>query len=428
MWAFVERRFGLTGGSAHRRLTAAALVRRFPVILGRVEQGDILLESLCALKDVLTEENVDDLMAATAKKTLREVLHIVACLAPKPDVVASIRKLPQKAPPPSAPTPSAPVQTDAPGSLFAPATAPRSEPARERPRVEQLSEARHKVQVTVSRATREKLERARDLMKHRNPSGDLEVVFDRAMDALLEKLEKERHATTSRPQKVARTSKPGEVPAAVRREVFARDGEACTYVDALGTRCGSSALVELDHRIPRARGGADAASNLRVRCRAHNRLAAEKAFGRDYVASRIAGSQSCAARQRRDGPDFRSGSARARPRVRGMQPMTALARTRPGRALRPSAQATRTLPSHRHNAQARDAALITGQCEASPARAHAMHATPTTTPATPHRASADMTNHERWRGTGCTPCSTAWRAATMRVFRDRPPVRLDSEG
>ena len=302
MWAFVERRFGLTGGSAHRRLTAAALVRRFPVILARVEQGDIHLESLCALKDVLTEANVDALMAATAKKTLREVQHIVACLAPKPDVSASIRKLPQKAPPmASAPSaPSAPVQSESPGSLFA--TAPRSEHAR--PRVEQLSEVRHKVQLTVSSETREKLERARDLMKHRNPSGDLEVVFDRAMDALLEKLEKQRHGKTSRPQKTVRPSKPGNIPAAARREVFARDGEQCTHVDAQGSRCGCKSFLELDHSLPRARGGADNASNLRVLCRPHNRMAAELLLGKDYVASRI---EEAKAARRGDGARKRLG-------------------------------------------------------------------------------------------------------------------------
>src|SRR3954451_8715753 len=93
-----------------------------------------------------------------------------------------------------------------------------------RARLEQLSEARHRVQLTVSTETRAKIERARDLMKHRNPSGDLEMLFDRAMDALVEKLEKERLGKTPRPQKKARPSTPGHIPASVRREVFARDG------------------------------------------------------------------------------------------------------------------------------------------------------------------------------------------------------------
>ncbi|MBS2011769.1 MAG: HNH endonuclease [Deltaproteobacteria bacterium] len=325
MFVFLERRFGLTG-SAYRRLTAARLVRRFPSLLSRVEEGDLHLEGLCLLKDVLTEANVETLTEAASRKTLREIEHLVACLAPKPDVEASIRKLPERrpsstasaaasaaaatatAPPPTTPTTSRPSAADRTIDLFAPpaertvpdepapapaaptrAPAPAPAVARvgARARVEQLSEARHKVQLTVSAETRAKIDRASALMKHRNPSGELEVLFDRAMDALIEKLEKERLAKTSRPQKSTRPSEPGHVPAAVRREVFERDGESCTYLDAQGNRCGCTELLELDHVVPRAHGGTDDASNLRVACRAHNRWYAEQIFGKEYVAARI---------------------------------------------------------------------------------------------------------------------------------------------
>jgi hypothetical protein len=74
---------------------------------------------------------------------------------------------------------------------------------------------------------------------------------------------------------------------AVRREVFARDGERCTFADAEGHRCESRTRLEVDHIVPRALGGSDDAPNLRVVCRAHNRLRAEQDFGRDYVQSRI---------------------------------------------------------------------------------------------------------------------------------------------
>jgi hypothetical protein len=37
-------------------------------------------------------------------------------------------------------------------------------------------------------------------MRHRNPSGDLAAVVERALDALLEKLEKERLGRTARPR------------------------------------------------------------------------------------------------------------------------------------------------------------------------------------------------------------------------------------
>ncbi|HEY6080730.1 MAG TPA: hypothetical protein VIW29_18070, partial [Polyangiaceae bacterium] len=41
--------------------------------------------------------------------------------------------------------------------------------------------------------------------------------------------------------------------------------------------------LELDHLQPYAQGGAHVASNLALRCAAHNALAAEQAFGRDVI-------------------------------------------------------------------------------------------------------------------------------------------------
>lgn len=46
-------------------------------------------------------------------------------------------------------------------------------------------------------------------------------------------------------------------------------------------------FLELDHIVPRARGGTDDAADLRVVCRMHNLREAERAFGRAYVEERI---------------------------------------------------------------------------------------------------------------------------------------------
>jgi hypothetical protein len=174
-------------------------------------------------------------------------------------------------------------------------------------------------------------------MRHRNPTGDLAVVVERALDALLMQLEKERlgrsrasaggvrapsavRAAARSPRaeparaeparaepasaepasaertSVKSTSAGGEsaldprrrhVPRAVRRAVFERDGEQCTFTDATGARCPSRTLLELDHVESRALGGSDEASNLRVRCRAHNALHAEAVFGRAHVAAHV---------------------------------------------------------------------------------------------------------------------------------------------
>ena len=76
-------------------------------------------------------------------------------------------------------------------------------------RIEPLSRARYQVQLTASAALRDKIARATDLMRHRNPSGDLAVVIERAVDALLEKLESETRGKTARPGLQQRNARRG---------------------------------------------------------------------------------------------------------------------------------------------------------------------------------------------------------------------------
>jgi hypothetical protein len=76
------------------------------------------------------------------------------------------------------------------------------------------------------------------------------------------------------------------IPAAERREVFQRDGGRCTYVDLRGERCCETRFLELHHLEPFAKGGASVASNLTLRCAAHNALAAEQDFGSEIIAAK----------------------------------------------------------------------------------------------------------------------------------------------
>jgi hypothetical protein len=78
------------------------------------------------------------------------------------------------------------------------------------------------------------------------------------------------------------------LPAELRRDVWRRDGGRCTFVDARGVRCPSTAALEFHHRLAHALGGPSTSANLTLRCRAHNRLAAELDFGAEHVAERVA--------------------------------------------------------------------------------------------------------------------------------------------
>ena len=80
-------------------------------------------------------------------------------------------------------------------------------------------------------------------------------------------------------------SRSRHIPARIRRAVFKRDGLACTDHDPItGRRCGSQFALELDHRIPFAKGGLHSAENLTARCRAHNQWAAQQIFGTQKMA------------------------------------------------------------------------------------------------------------------------------------------------
>jgi hypothetical protein len=75
-------------------------------------------------------------------------------------------------------------------------TGPRSV---DRSRVEPLSAGRYRVQFTAGLELKGKLEFARNLMSHRNPTRDLAPIVESALDLLIEKLLKQRTGKRSRP-------------------------------------------------------------------------------------------------------------------------------------------------------------------------------------------------------------------------------------
>jgi 5-methylcytosine-specific restriction endonuclease McrA len=75
----------------------------------------------------------------------------------------------------------------------------------------------------------------------------------------------------------------------VKRAVWQRDGGRCQWELDGGGVCGSTHRVQLDHIVPRGRGGPSTVENLRVLCAAHNDLAARQVYG-DAWMDRFTGS------------------------------------------------------------------------------------------------------------------------------------------
>jgi hypothetical protein len=205
-----------------------------------------------------------------------------------------------------------------------PALAPRpatDSPSRQRTTashpISPHSAQRYKIQFTADANLEQKLELARELSRHANPGGDFAPLIGRALDLLLAQLRSQRFGAVKSDRKTPASDRPRskspapcppapaqEVTAAfplvvssaptaaasstpsrssISRAVVERDGLGCGWLNADGTRCGSHAWLEFDHRHLAGKGGSSDPANLRLLCQAHNQLAAEQAYGRARI-------------------------------------------------------------------------------------------------------------------------------------------------
>ena len=304
MFTYCVERLHMSEPTAYKRIEAARAARDFPVIFERVAAGELGLTAVTLLSPKLTLDNHLELLAAAAHRSKRDLERLLAARFPRPDVATDLRKVPQRrvepaapppptAPPPDAPPPDAPPPPAVP-SAAPPAVAPPafflSPPAAPRSELKPLSEDRYYLKLTLSAPVRDKLLEAQALLRHRIPSGDLDAVLGRALDALLRDLRRDKFGETAAPRTPAAPPQEGSrhIPSAVKRAVAERDGYQCSFVDEHGQRCQERALLEYDHVEPFARGGASDTSGVRLLCRAHNAHAAVKALGEDFMRRKLA--------------------------------------------------------------------------------------------------------------------------------------------
>ena len=160
---------------------------------------------------------------------------------------------------------------------------PRTRPAV----VEPLAPARYKVQFTASAELHDKLERLRALMRPSVPDGDLGAILEQAVTEKLQRLEARRFARTRAPRKASPSdTSPSsrQIPAAVKRAVYERDGGRCRYEDEQGRRCTARQGLEFHHRRPFGHGGDHSLANISLACRCHNGYLAEVDYGREAIA------------------------------------------------------------------------------------------------------------------------------------------------
>ncbi len=284
LYSYCRERLSFSEDEALKRVRVARLVERLPRALAELETGSIHLTGLFLLSRHLTEENADTLLGEARGKSRREIEKVIASWFPRPDVPERIEAEPQSLPL---------------GASITPATTPAATPAacpgtgnqqRSRtappPRLEPLSETRYRVEFTASAALHDKIERARELLSHSIPDGDLATLIERGLDEIIERETRRRMGAgkkrKSRAPAKSRTPSPRSrhVPLEVACIVRERDGHQCTFVDPKGRRCSERRFITIEHRQPFAHGGPATPENLTLLCRAHNAHSARKVFRR----------------------------------------------------------------------------------------------------------------------------------------------------
>jgi 5-methylcytosine-specific restriction endonuclease McrA len=305
--------------SAYKRIRAARTAREFPALFTALADGRLHLAAVCLLASHLTAVNSEELIEAATHRRRFEIEQLLARRFGAPESPSLIRPLPPGAPESRSIRLLAPGPVDgglegapqlslgsgsglttanlgggdhspaagpdpnggqlAPGPVGASCDAPSAPPST--PPAE-----RYSLRVTIDSKTHEKLRYAQALLSHAVAGGDIAQVLDRALEALILQLERQKFGATTRPRRARASIRKRHVPAHVRRAVWERDQGQCTFVGPDGNRCPARRYLEFDHINPVARGGRATVEKMRLRCHAHNQYEADRAFGAAFMTKR----------------------------------------------------------------------------------------------------------------------------------------------
>jgi len=282
MLAYCVGELHLSEEASKKRIWVARAARECPAVFEALASGRVHLAGLVVLARHLSPGNAQELLAAVEHKSREEIERLVAERFPKLDAPALVAPVGADgaAPHDEQGSPGNVANTDpqalaAADSPLAPST----------DRVIPLSAESYAVQFTRSREADERFRYAQTLLGSRVRSGDLAEVYDRAMKALVEKLEKTRFGACANPRRCGRQARTGSrhIPNNVKRAVWIRDAGQCTYRSESGRRCEARADLQFDHVEEFARGGEATVDNIRLSCPGHNQHAAEQTFGAGFM-------------------------------------------------------------------------------------------------------------------------------------------------
>lgn len=261
IWALLVERLKYSPAAASRRNATVKIARENPDALVMLAEHRTSLTGLAKIAHLLRAEDFEAVLRAIDGASAEDVERVLAARRPQPRTrervkrtVVRIGASDSKSQPKSQP-PTLELAQSSDSKLN---TSLDSPPA--------PNEERVVLTFSVSADDYAGFERARAKASRKHgPGVSIETTF-REMLASYE----DRVPAKPRPTK-APTRRHRHVPATVRRAVFERDGQRCTFLGPDGHRCTATRDLQIDHVEPYAAGGQHEESNLRVLCGKHNR-------------------------------------------------------------------------------------------------------------------------------------------------------------
>ena len=219
---YCEDRLRCSKDVAYKRAAAVKVASAHPDVLAWLADGEMTLSGLAQLAP---HRDDGELVAEARGKSRREIRKLAAARHPDPDWNR--------------------IQT----------------------RVRPVAEGLGKIEMTVPDELLAQIEEALDLDSHIDPARNVPELLARALATYVTARKRDRFGLTRTPRSAA-TRETRRVPAANLREAYTASDGQCQYVSPEGRRCSARAFLEVDHVVPRARGGDH--QSIRILCRAHN--------------------------------------------------------------------------------------------------------------------------------------------------------------
>jgi 5-methylcytosine-specific restriction endonuclease McrA len=301
LYAYCTIKLGYSEPAAVRRIKAARLLRRFPLVKELLKSRQLNLTTVGILADVLKAKNMsssefEKLLTESAGKSRAELLEALGRIDAVPESLSRYDLRDQVVP--VFLKKIVPNKTGYAPSGLEVALAEMYGRFDDCPNSTVVTEKRLKLTFSADPTFEGKLRKMQQLLftKHYG-AASLADIFSEAMDDYIErycpvkKAERSNKAQRSKKGLCSNSAKKRNqksnsryISANIKTEVLLRDGYQCSYIAPDGTRCDCKVGLEVDHIQPFAAGGSNEPENLRLLCKAHNLHAAEEFYGHKHMA------------------------------------------------------------------------------------------------------------------------------------------------